>query len=113
MVERINQRYDDFFRRQRLLQEIDATREREAELIKLQRQKERQANELARQEYVKSRKKVIPDPRWEREWEEQQKAWIEQIKLAGRRYSQKKQYLEDVESKGRRIPGKIEYQIED
>ena len=113
MVERINQRYDDFFRRQVALEEQSRRREREAGEIKLVRKQQAVAHEVARADYVKSRKKTVVDPRLEHEWNEHQQEWKELNQLDRVRYVTKKQVIENMQKRGRRIPGKLEYELED
>ena len=74
MVERSNQRCDDFYRYRRELEETDRRREKDADEIKKVRADHDKIIELARQEYVKTRKKTISDPRLEKEHDEQELA---------------------------------------
>ena len=113
MVERINQRYDDFYRRQHQTAAEDQKRELEAAEIKKQRMDHEANLEKQRQEYVKARKKIVEDPRLEKAWLEQQQALAEQNKMAGRRFVQKRNAIDAIERRGRRVPEKKEYDLED
>lgn len=113
MVERINQRYDDFFRRQRELDETDQRRERDSQEIKATRLDHSRQVELTRQEYVKNRKITVVDPRLERDWLAEDKAWKDQIKNSRRCYAERKRALEAIERRGRRIPGNLEFGLEE
>ena len=114
MVERINDRYDDFFRRQH---EIEAEREmrgREAGEIKKVRAKIREEHENARREYVKNRPpKRKEDPKLEQEWLEQERAWKEQNKMARNCLVRSKDELKAIEKKGRQIPEMKEYDLDE
>lgn len=113
MVERINQRYDDFFRHQAKMEEEAEQREHKSEDVKRIRAEQRKQLEEARREYVKSHHKSGQDPHWEQEWNEQQKEIVEKQKLFRRRYVQRKQELEQAERHGRLIPENKEYDLED
>lgn len=112
-IERINARYDDFFRRQRELQKRDEQRAQKAGEVKRQRRERQEILEEARASYVKSRKKAVEDPRLEKRWLAQDKEWVERNKMARARYVQKKQAVENIQKRGRRIPGNQEYDLED
>lgn len=113
MVERSNQRCDDFFRYRRELEQMDARREKGSQEIKKVRAAHDAALEAARKEYVKNRKKSVPDPRLEKEYDEQAKGWIEANKLAGKRYAERKAQVEAITRKGCRVPEMKEYDLED
>lgn len=113
MVERSNQRCDDFYRYRRELEETDRRREKDADDIKKVRADHDHTNELARQEYVKNRKKTLVDPRLEKEHDEQELAYREQMKIAGKRYAQQKAAVEAIVRRGCRVPEMKEYDLED
>ncbi|MGZ3722113.1 MAG: hypothetical protein ACXVA9_04230, partial [Bdellovibrionales bacterium] len=113
MVERSNQRCDDFFRYRRELEETDRRREKDAGEIKKVRAEHDKVIELARQEYVKNRKKTIVDPRLEKDHDDQELAWKEHIKIAGKRYVQQKASADAIARRGCRVPEMKEYDLED
>lgn len=113
MVERSNERCDDFFRYRRELEQMDAKREKDSQKIKQVRAAHDAALEAARKEYVKNRKKSVPDPRLEKEYNEQVKEHIEAQKLAGKRYAERKAQVEAITRKGCRVPEMKEYDLED
>jgi hypothetical protein len=113
MVERINERYDDFFRRQSELDELNAKREREAQEIKKVRSEHEKEVEEARRLYVLSRRKAVEDPRLEQQWEEQQKQAKQEMDQDRRRYVKEKKTVEDIVRRGRHIDENKEYDIED
>jgi hypothetical protein len=113
MVERSNQRCDDFFRYRRSLEEADARREKDAQEIKKVRSAHDAQIEAARQEYVRNRKKMIPDPRLEKEADDATKAWIEQNKMAGKRYAQEKAKADAISRRGCRVPEMKEYDLDE
>lgn len=113
MVERSNRRCDDFFRYRRELEETDLRREKNADEIKKVRSNHDQVIELARQEYVKNRKKTLVDPNLEKAHDDEEKAWKEQNKIAGKRYVQRKAEVESIVRRGCRVPELQEYDLED
>ena len=113
LVGNINQRYDDFFRRLREVDEREQMRESEASEIKRLRQQHAEQVEAARSDYVKSRKKQVIDPKLEQDWNHQEEQWVEQNKMARHRFVMKKQELENVLKRGRRIPENLEYDLQE
>ena len=113
MVERSNQRCDDFYRYRRQLEETDKKREKDAGEIKKVRSDHEKTLELAREEYVMNRKKTIVDPKLEKQHDEAEQAWKEQNKMAGKRYAERKAAAEAIEKKGCRVPEMKEYDLED
>lgn len=112
MVERINERYDDFFRYQRHQEERDRERnkgrgENKARLAQREKQIEK-----ARQEYVRNRRPP-PDRRdLEAQFEAAQKKRVAKNEAARRCYVQQRQKAEQILKRGRLIPGNLEYQLE-
>jgi hypothetical protein len=113
MVERSNQRCDDFYRYRREMEEADTRREKDAQAIKKVRAEHDKEMELAREQYVKNRKKMIPDPRLEKEHDEQELAWKERLKIAGKHYAQRKAAVDATARRGCRVPPMLEYDLED
>lgn len=113
MVERINQRYDDFFSRQHELEADRERREKESGEIKELRQQIVAEHEKARADYVKNRKKAVVDPRLEKEWNESEMAWKEQNKMARNCFVRSRDAVRVIEKKGRRIPGNREYDLDE
>lgn len=113
MVERSNQRCDDFYRYRRELEERDARREKDSQEIKKFRTNHDETLEAARKEYVKNRRKEIPNPQLEKDWEAANKGWIEANKLEGRRYAERKAKVEAITRRGCRVPEMKEYDLED
>lgn len=113
MVERINDRYDDFFKRQHEIEAKQEMREKDSGDIKKFRAQQKETNEQARQEFVKNRKPRVVDPKLEEHWLEQDKAWKEQNKVARNCYVRSKEAVKNVEKKGRRIPEMKEYGLDE
>jgi hypothetical protein len=113
MVERINQRYDDFFRRQRAMEEEERQRDKKANEIKRVREEHEKRIEEARREYVKSRRKVVEDPRLEQQWLEHEKDVKQQNDQFRKRYVKRRDAVEAIRRKGRRIPEMKEYDLEE
>jgi hypothetical protein len=113
MIERSNQRCDDFYRYRREMDEQDNRREMDAQEIKKVREAHDKALETAREEYVKNRKKQVVDPNLEKQWDEQQLADKKQHELEARRYAERKAAVEDAIRKGCHVPEAKEYDLED
>ena len=113
MVLRGNQRCDDFYRYQRERAEADVRREKDAQEIKRFRTEHGQMLELARRDYVKNRKATVVDPRLEKEYNDQDLAWKEQMKIARKRYAQRKAAVAAASRKGCHVPENKEYDLED
>jgi len=112
MVDRINQRYDDFFRVQREREEREEQREAARGDIR-KAERERQARlEEARQEYIRNRRPK-PDTRAaELEWEQQQKEKAKVNEASRHCYVQNRAKGEAILKRGRAIPGMKEFDIE-
>ena len=113
MIERSNQRCDDFYRYRREMDERDAKREKDSQEIKKVRAAHDQALEKAREEYVKNRKHEVVDPKLEKQWDEQQLALKKQNELEAKRYAARKAAAEDAIRKGCHVPENKEYDLED
>lgn len=113
MVERINERYDDFFRRQHEIERRDVEREKDAQDIKKVRAQHDQEMEKAREQYVKSRKQTVVDPHLEQAWNEEQKMWKKKNQEARNCYVRTRDEVETIEKKGRRIPENKEYDLDE
>jgi DNA repair exonuclease SbcCD ATPase subunit len=112
-VERLNQRYDDFFhRRQRLEQEYQ---ERLAGAAEVARQRAALAEQhaKARADYVHTHKVEKPDPRLETHWLEEQKVLRQQEELTRQRYVDDRDAILKAEKRGRRIPPMLEFDLDD
>lgn len=113
-VERLNERYDDFYKRRSEMEANEELRERNADEIKKLRAQYAEGHEKARQEFVKNRKpKEKEDPRLEQEWLEQEQARKEMNKMARNCFVRSKEDLKAIEKKGRRIPEMKEYDLDE
>lgn len=113
MVERINERYDDFFKYHRHLEERWERLKIGADERKKMVREHHKKIEIARQEYVKSRRARPSDEPLRLKWEQEQKNRQEQIEMLRQRYVQKRDTVEQYLKKGRQIPGLKEFGLED
>lgn len=112
MVERINRRYDDFFRFHRDMEARNQARLRGRDERKELERAHRAELERAREAYVKQRRPKGSDEALRRKWEEEQKARAEELEIYRKRYVEKRDRLEEYRRKGRAIPEMKEYDLE-
>lgn len=113
MVERINQRYDDFFRFNRKMEERwDSMRSGASERRKLVAAHAVKVEE-ARKQFVQARKARPSDEPLRLKWEQEQKNRLEQIEILRQRFVRKRDTVEQYLKKGRQIPGLKEFGLED
>ncbi len=112
-VEEINRRYDDFFHFQAEREKKENQRNQGRDAIRQLRLEHTKILEVARRDYVRSRVKQVEDPRLEREWDNQVKAWKQDNEAARRQFVKQRALTEGIVRKGRRIPEKLEFELED
>jgi hypothetical protein len=112
MVERINKRYDDFFRYHREMEE----RMEKLEAGRGERKKAEAAYyakiEEARVQYVKNKKPKNSDEALRIRWEQEEKERKEKFELFRKRHVQARDEIERYRLKGRQIPELQEYDLE-
>ncbi|MGE0527416.1 MAG: hypothetical protein AB7G93_13535 [Bdellovibrionales bacterium] len=114
IVERINRRYDDFFRLEHEREEREAEIRQHAHDVKKARQKRAERLERAREEYVKNR-----PPREEeseilrKRWEAEEKDRRQRLELARDCYIKNQEEAQEILNRGRRIPELREYNLQD
>ena len=113
MVERINQRYDDFYRYHRELEERNSLLEQGRGDRKATEKAYYDKLERAREDYVQTKK-----PRQSLEplragWEQQEKERREKQEMNRQRHVHSRDELEKYLIKGRKIPELKEYGLED
>ena len=112
MVERINQRYDDFFRYHRELEERWQKRRESIGDRKKLEAAQKQKLEESRLEYVKNRKPRASNEPLRLRWEAEQKERASQVEMLRRRYVQQRDEVERYLKKGRQIPEMKEFDLE-
>lgn len=113
LVERINRRYDDFYRFRRVADERNEKREKARDEGKELRKQRAERLENARKDYVKNRRPP-PDRRdLELRHEREQKERVARQELARRCFVQQREEANRLLSRGRKIPGNLEFDIED
>lgn len=113
MVERINRRYDDFFRYRRHLEEREAAREKgRNEDRKIAKQERDKKMEAARLEYIKNRRPKPDSAAAEEQAEEARKQRLKEMEAARLCYVQEKAQAEALLRRGRQIPGNQEFDLD-
>lgn len=113
MVERINQRHDDFFRYQRHLEEREIARNKGRGENKVVLAKHEKRLEAARQEYIKNRRPKPDRSDLEAKSENERKERNAKLELARRCYVQQQSAEEALLKRGRMIPGNQEFDLEE
>jgi hypothetical protein len=113
-IDRINKRYDDFFRYRRQLEERDRAREKGRGDLHKGEQAREKALEKARLAYLKNRRPA-PDheAKYEAEMLRHQKERKDELEAARRCYVESQDKAEKLLKRGRMIPGNAEYDLED
>lgn len=112
-VERINERYDDFFRVQKAREEREKRMESSKENLREKRLARERELEIARLEFVKNRRPKPDDSHLQAQFEAQMKARNQKIEAMRQCYVRNKNAAEQILKRGRAIPGLIEYDLED
>lgn len=112
MVERINQRYDDFFRWHRQQEERWKRFEVGTQERKKMEKEHAEKLEHARVAYIKARRERPSDEPLRIKWEKEQKERQEHIEMLRRRYVDQRDTIEKYLKKGRQIPEMKEYDLE-
>lgn len=112
-VERINERYDDFFRVQRARRERESRMESSKENLREKRLARERELELARREFIKNRRPKPDDTHLQVQFEAQLKE--RERKREGLRecYVKNRNAAEQILKRGRSIPGLVEFGLED
>ena len=113
LIQRLNERYDDFFKHQREQEEWDQRRDVGREKIKEVREAHKEQLERAREEYVQSRRAKPDDKAAYQKWLANEAAWKEKLDVARRKLVEKRNTVEDLRRRGRSIPPLKEYDLED
>ena len=113
MVERINRRYDDFFRYRDSLQAREQERNKGRGENKAFLKAHDARLEQARKEYVKNRRPKPDTSALQAQAEAKFKERRAQIEEARRCYVQQRDHAQALLKKGRQIPGKLEFDLED
>lgn len=112
-VERLNERYDDFFRYQRAKEEHEAKLERGVPEVKAMREIHEKELERAREAYVAKPKDPEREERLRLEWEKRQKLREAEHVEARRCELLSRHEAESAEKRGRKIPEMKEYDLDE
>ncbi|MBX3023062.1 MAG: hypothetical protein KF799_15405 [Bdellovibrionales bacterium] len=113
MVERINERYDDFFRYQRHLEERERARDKGRGENKAMLKEHEAKLEKARLEYIKNRRPPPDRRELEKQAEAADKERKQRMELARRCYVEEQNAAEAVLKRGRKIPGNQEFGLDE
>lgn len=112
MVERINQRYDDFFRYHRHLEERQAARDKGRAELKGRHEAREHEMERARLAYVKNRRPAPDTAEMEARYNLKEKQRQIALEAARECYVQQKTHAEQILIRGRMIPANKEYELD-
>jgi cupin superfamily acireductone dioxygenase involved in methionine salvage len=112
MVERINQRYDDFFRYHRGMEERAKRFEHGRGERKAAEKAHYDSLERARQRYVETKKPRNSDEPLRIQWEKEEKERKEKFEMYRQRHVRTRDEVERYLLKGRKIPELKEYDLE-
>ncbi len=112
-VEKVNQRYDDFFRVQYEREERLRELEKGVPLVKAERQRHEQRLNEARKAYRAIKKDHAREEALRIEWEKSQKERARKLELARLCEVQQRRAVEQAIKKGRQIPPLKEFDLED
>jgi hypothetical protein len=112
MVERINQRYDSFYQWRREREERENRFQNGREERKNMEREHHAKLEVARQEYVKTRRVKPSDEPLRLQWERGEKERAQNIEMLRRRYVDLRATVERYLKKGRTIPELLEFDLE-
>jgi hypothetical protein len=113
MVERINQRYDDFYRYRHDLEVRDEERRKGVADVHAKREIHEKEMERALRDYEVHVRPRPDTSKLEAAYLAEQKQRDARLEAARECYVQQKEHALRLESHGRRIPEKLEYDIED
>lgn len=113
VVERINERYDDFFRYHRHLEEREKARDKGRGENKKMLAEHEARMEKARLEYIKNRRPAPDRADLELKAEQERKERNRRLEIARRCYIQQRNQGEALLKRGRMIPGDKEYELEE
>ena len=112
MVQRLNERYDDFFRYHQQRAEREERLQRGVPDVHEARRRHEERLEQARRAHVTVPKDLALEERRRIEWEAMQKVRLAQLEEARKCLVQQRQAAEQVLLKGRKIPEMKEYDLE-
>jgi chromosome segregation ATPase len=110
-VQRLNDRYNDFFQRRREEQAYDDHRQAAANEVKKERQQWDKEMAQAREEFIRSKP---PPPNLEgayKEWAAEKAKQEAEYKAARTEYTEIKNRVEKLEQTAKHIPGDVEYDL--
>jgi hypothetical protein len=108
MVERLNQRYQDYFIHEKDARRFETQREKGVAEVKKERTQEEKLQEKARLAYIQARRKT-PDPTPNRlKWEGDQRREAKAAEREREAYVQKKSRISRLEKTARQIPVEVE-----
>jgi hypothetical protein len=112
-VQRLNARYEDFFRRERDGVSWDKSRQAGAAAVTTERKRWEKNMEQAREDYIKHKKAAPDKTAAEKAWLAEQQQRSEEQEIARRRYVQVENRLTDLKKKAKNISGNREYHLEE
>ncbi len=108
MLQRLTERYQDYFIHQTDQKRFEAQRIKGAEALKKKREQEIKAAEQSRQAYIKNRKAIPDDTPLRLKWENEQRQAAAELERNRTNYVLKKERTQKVERSARQIPPEVE-----
>lgn len=110
MITELNLRYEDFYRRLRLNQQMDLERRRGAQAFKDERERHRRELEEARRQYASLPKDSMDQERemGRLDYERELLAKRQRSEQARREYIRRQETLKQIREKGHHIPPEVE-----
>jgi hypothetical protein len=112
-IERINQRYDDFFRERREREEHAEHLQQGVPQVKIEQEARAKELEKARQAYRAVPKDYAKEEAMRLQWEAAQKEQVKKMELARLCEVQQKAKVEELLKKGRKIPELKEFDLDE
>lgn len=111
-LERMSERYEDFFKRLKDIESYNDHREAGAEEVVKERRAWVQKMETARQDYVNNKKAPPDQTAAHNAWLAEQEKWHKDHETGREQYVEVKNHVELIQRSSKRIPEDVEYDIE-
>jgi hypothetical protein len=111
-IQRLNERYEDFFSHRKWEKEFEKMREAAYRDVLVQREKWDKQMDIDREQFIKNRP---PPPNLDaayREWAEQQRKYAKEYEHWQQQYVDLKDRIERLEKTAKKIPENVEYDLD-
>jgi lipopolysaccharide biosynthesis regulator YciM len=111
-VQRLNERFEDFYSRLRVEEEFAEKRQAAAKDVEKQRKDWNKEMEAARMDYIKNKPKPPDVGPAVKEWSEHEEKSVKEREIARRHYVDVKNHIEILERSAKKIDENKEYDLE-